>query len=66
MSGKGRLNGTPLGVIGYARCSTVLQDLAAQREILTGPGVPRRPHLLGKGLTGASRAQPGRRRGTYA
>jgi hypothetical protein len=24
---------------GYARCSTVLQDLTAQREILTGLGV---------------------------
>jgi len=27
-------------LIGYARCSTVLQDLTAQREILTDPGVP--------------------------
>jgi hypothetical protein len=39
MSGEGRLNGTP-PVIGYARCSTVLQDLTAQREVLTGPSVP--------------------------
>ena len=26
-------------LIGYARCSTVLQDLTAQREILTGPEI---------------------------
>jgi DNA invertase Pin-like site-specific DNA recombinase len=25
-------------LIGYARCSTIQQDLAAQREILTGLG----------------------------
>ena len=42
MSGEGRINGAA-GVgelIGYARCSTVLQDLTAQGEILTGLGVP--------------------------
>ena len=27
-------------LIGYARCSTVLQDLTAQREILASLGVP--------------------------
>jgi hypothetical protein len=42
MPGEGRLNGTLPGVgelIGHARCSTVLQDLIAQREILASLGV---------------------------
>ena len=46
-------------LIGYARCSTVLQDLTAQREILTGLGVPEDRIYLDKGLTGTSRARPG-------
>jgi DNA invertase Pin-like site-specific DNA recombinase len=46
-------------LIGYARCSTVLQDLTAQREILTGLGVSEDRIYLDKGLTGTSRARPG-------
>lgn len=45
--------------IGYARCSTVLQDLTAQREILTSLGVPEDRIYLDKGLTGTNRARPG-------
>jgi len=55
MSGEGRLNGTLRGVeelIGYARCSTVLQDLTAQREILTGLGVAADRIYLDQGLRG--------------
>lgn len=46
-------------LIGYARCSTVLQDLTAQREILTGLGVAGDRIYLDKGLTGTNRARPG-------
>src|SRR5260370_29194130 len=46
-------------LIGYARCSTVLQDLTAQREILAGLGVPDDRIYLDKGLTGTNRARPG-------
>jgi DNA invertase Pin-like site-specific DNA recombinase len=46
-------------LIGCARCSTVLQDLTAQREILTGLGVPTDRIYLDKGLTGTNRARPG-------
>jgi DNA invertase Pin-like site-specific DNA recombinase len=46
-------------LIGYARCSTVLQDLTAQAEILTGLGVAADRIYLDKGLTGTSRARPG-------
>ena len=62
MSGEGRLNGTLSGVgelIGYARCSTVLQDLTAQTEILTGLGVAEDRIYLDKGLTGTNRTRPG-------
>jgi DNA invertase Pin-like site-specific DNA recombinase len=62
MSGEGRLNGTLSGVgelIGYARCSTVLQDLTAQTEILAGLGVAEERIYLDKGLTGTNRARPG-------
>ncbi len=52
MSGREKL-------IGYARCSTVQQDLIAQCEILTGLGVPLDRIYLDKGLTGTSRARPG-------
>ncbi|MEV5576384.1 hypothetical protein AB0L06_40680 [Spirillospora sp. NPDC052269] len=41
-------------LIGYTRCSTVLQGLTAQAEILTGLGVPEDRTYLGKGLTGTS------------
>jgi DNA invertase Pin-like site-specific DNA recombinase len=46
-------------LIGYARCSTVLPDLTAQREILAGLGVADDRIYLDKGLTGTSRARPG-------
>ncbi|MGI5284721.1 recombinase family protein [Nonomuraea polychroma] len=46
-------------LIGYARCSTVLQDLTAQREILLELGVPDDRIYLDKGLTGTNRARPG-------
>ena len=46
-------------LIGYARCSTVLQDLTAQREILASLGVPADRIYLDKGLTGTTRARPG-------
>ena len=46
-------------LIGYAQCSTVLQDLTAQHEILTGLGVPGDRIYLDKGLTGTRRARPG-------
>jgi DNA invertase Pin-like site-specific DNA recombinase len=44
---------------GYARCSTDLQDLTAQREILLGLGVPEDRIYLDKGLTGTNRDRPG-------
>ncbi|MFD0480460.1 recombinase family protein [Nonomuraea thailandensis] len=46
-------------LIGYARCSTVLQDLTAQREILLELGVGDDRIYLDKGLTGTNRARPG-------
>jgi DNA invertase Pin-like site-specific DNA recombinase len=46
-------------LIGYARCSTILQDLTAQRETLTALGVPDGRIYLDKGLTGTNRARPG-------
>jgi DNA invertase Pin-like site-specific DNA recombinase len=46
-------------LIGYARCSTILQDLTAQREALAALGVPHERIYLDKGLTGTSRARPG-------
>ena len=45
--------------VGYARCSTVLQDLTAQRQALAELGVPDDRIYLDKGLTGTSRARPG-------
>jgi DNA invertase Pin-like site-specific DNA recombinase len=46
-------------LIGYARCSTVLQDLTAQREILASLGVADARIYLDKGLTGTNRTRPG-------
>jgi DNA invertase Pin-like site-specific DNA recombinase len=46
-------------LIGYARCSTILQDLTAQRQALAALGVPDDLIYLDKGLTGTSRARPG-------
>ncbi|MGW0586331.1 hypothetical protein [Streptosporangium sp. NPDC002607] len=41
-------------LIGYARCSTVLQDLTIQRQALAGLGIPDDRIYLDKGLTGTS------------
>lgn len=46
-------------LIGYARCSTVVQDLAAQRDILRNLGVPEKRIYLDHGMTGTNRARPG-------
>jgi hypothetical protein len=46
-------------LIGYARCSTVLQDLTAQRQALAALGVPDDQTYLDKGLTRTSRGRPG-------
>lgn len=46
-------------LIGYARCSTVAQDLTAQHEILASLGVADERIYLDKGLTGTHRARPG-------
>src|ERR1700759_1992121 len=45
--------------MGYARGSSVLQDLTAQREILASLGVPPDRIYLDKGLTGTTRDRPG-------
>jgi DNA invertase Pin-like site-specific DNA recombinase len=45
--------------IGYARCSTESQDLAAQRAALEGLGVPADRIYTDHGLTGTNRARPG-------
>ncbi|MFG2979456.1 recombinase family protein [Streptomyces sp. NPDC048331] len=44
---------------GYARCSTDLQDLTAQKEILISLGVREDRIYLDKGLTGTNRERPG-------
>ncbi|EQD27271.1 resolvase domain-containing protein [mine drainage metagenome] len=46
-------------LIGYARCSTDQQDLAAQRAALTALGVAANRIYVDHGLTGTSRARPG-------
>ena len=46
-------------LIGYARCSTDRQDLAAQRQALLDLGVAEDRIYTDHGLTGASRARPG-------
>jgi DNA invertase Pin-like site-specific DNA recombinase len=45
--------------IGYARCSTDKQDLAAQRAILEELGVAPDRIYTDRGFTGATRARPG-------
>ena len=45
-------------LIGYARCSTILQDLTAQRAALAALGVANERIYLDKGLTGTNRARP--------
>ena len=46
-------------LIGYARCSTERQDLAAQRQVLLELGVAEDRIYNDHGLTGTSRARPG-------
>ena len=46
-------------LIGYARCSTDRQDLAAQKEILLGLGVAPDRIYTDHGLSGTNRARPG-------
>ena len=46
-------------LIGYARCSTDRQDLAAQRQALLDLGVVEDRIYTDHGLTGAARARPG-------
>ncbi len=46
-------------MIGYARCSTDRQDLAAQRAALEQLGVPPERIYTDHGLTGTNRARPG-------
>lgn len=46
-------------LIGYARCSTDQQDLAAQRAALAALGVAANRIYVDHGLTGTSRARPG-------
>lgn len=45
-------------LIGYARCSTLAQDLAAQRITLAALGVPEERIYLDQGFTGANRDRP--------
>jgi DNA invertase Pin-like site-specific DNA recombinase len=45
--------------IGYARCSTNKQDLAAQRAMLEELGVAPDRIYMDRGLTGTTRARPG-------
>ncbi|HJY55677.1 MAG TPA: recombinase family protein, partial [Streptosporangiaceae bacterium] len=45
-------------LIGYARCSTVLQDLTAQRQALAALGVPDDRIYLDKGLSGTTGRTP--------
>ena len=46
-------------LIGYARCSTDRQDLAAQRQTLLDLGVAENRIYTDHGLTGTTRARPG-------
>ena len=46
-------------LIGYARCSTDRQDLAAQRQALLALGVAENRIYTDHGLTGATRTRPG-------
>ena len=52
--------------IGYARVSTVDQDLTAQREALTALGVDPRRIYVDHGLTGTNRDRPGLRQALAA
>jgi DNA invertase Pin-like site-specific DNA recombinase len=46
-------------LIGYARCSTDKQDLAAQRQLLLDLAVPTERIYLDRGMTGTNRRRPG-------
>src|SRR5690606_29415314 len=46
-------------LIGYARCSTDKQDLAAQKQALTSLGVAAERIYTDHGFTGTNRARPG-------
>lgn len=46
-------------LIGYARVSTVSQDLSAQRDALLALGVEAEQIFVDHGLTGANRSRPG-------
>ena len=46
-------------LIGYARCSTDKQDLAAQQALLQELGVAPERIYMDRGLTGTTRARPG-------
>ena len=46
-------------LIGYARCSTDKQDLAAQKDILSGLGVAPDRIYTDHGFTGTNRSRPG-------
>lgn len=46
-------------LIGYARCSTDRQDLAAQRQALLEFGVAEERIYTDHGLSGTNRARPG-------
>lgn len=46
-------------MIGYARCSTDKQDLAAQKDILAGLGIAPDRIYTDHGYTGTNRARPG-------
>jgi DNA invertase Pin-like site-specific DNA recombinase len=48
-----------MALIGYARCSTDKQDLAAQQEALLKLGVPSDRIYTDHGLTGTNRTRPG-------
>lgn len=48
-------------LIGYARCSTLDQDLTVQREALAGMGVAADRVYVDHGLTGTNRERPGLR-----
>jgi len=48
-----------MALIGYARCSTDKQDLAAQQEALLRLGVPSDRIYTDHGLTGTNRTRPG-------
>ena len=52
--------------IGYARVSTVDQDLTAQREALTALGVDPKRIYVDHGLTGTNRDRPGLRQALAA